>query len=51
MLCGSVLIAYVLRGVPASPYMPREAGLQVRSVNGTIRVGHGVAYTRYEKLS
>jgi hypothetical protein len=34
MLCGSVLIAYVLRGVPASPYMPREAGLQVRSVQG-----------------
>ena len=31
---GSVLIAYLLKGVPASPYMPREVGLQVGLVQG-----------------
>jgi hypothetical protein len=29
MLRGSVLIAYILGGVPTSPYIPWEVGLQV----------------------
>jgi hypothetical protein len=47
MICGSVLIAYVLRGVPALPNMLREAGLQVGLVQGYYQVGPGGAYTRY----